>query len=57
MRRGLLDKRSFRLSFVRFYAEAGVDEVTVAVDVVDAGDGGPELAVAYPVGGESGRFS
>ena len=45
------------LLFVRLNGQAGADQVAVAVDVVDAGDGGPELAAAHPFGGECGRFS
>lgn len=46
----------YRLALVGFDGEAGADQVAVAVDVIDAGDGGPEFAVTYPFGGESGRF-
>lgn len=47
---------SKQLTFVCFDGEAGANQVAVAVDVVDAGDGRPELAAAHPFGGEGGRF-
>src|SRR5438552_4138310 len=34
--------------------DPAADEVAVAVDVVDAGDGGPELVLVRPGGGEGG---
>ena len=39
----------YRLTLVGFDGGAGTDDVAVALDVVDAGDGGPELAAVYPV--------
>lgn len=48
---------SFYLALVGFDGKAGADQVAVAVDVVYAGDGGPELAAAHPFGGEGGCFS
>lgn len=36
---------------------AGADEVAVAVDVVDAGDGGPVFGGAHPGAGEGGGFA
>ena len=51
-----LDWTNLLLVFIRFNRQAGANQIAVAVDVVDAGDRGPELAAAHPFGGEGGRF-
>src|SRR5439155_20609093 len=45
------------LRWVSLYGRAGADQVAVAVRVVDARDGRPELALAHPRRGKRGLLA
>src|SRR5689334_16559811 len=46
-----------RFGRVSLHSDAGTDEVTIAEDVVDAADGGPEFMLAQPGGRVGGLFA
>jgi hypothetical protein len=52
-----LHRHAANLGAVRFHRQARADEIAVAVDVVDAADGGPELVLAQPRRGIGGNFA